>query len=132
MTDPILEAVQQWLAKAQSDWASVEILIKSDSCPADSVCFHCQQYVEKLLKAFLTLHGLEAPKTHDLRRLVQLASPHEPALTDFMDSSDTLTSHGVAIRYPDDFRQIDPDEMNDVVRLAQRFAEILLPELKSK
>ena len=132
MTDPIHEAVQQWLAKAQSDWTTVEILMKSDSCPADSVCFHCQQYVEKLLKAFLTLHELEAPKTHDLRRLVQLALTQEPALTDLMDSSDTLTSHGVATRYPDDFRQIDLKEMNEVVGIARRFAEILLPKLKFK
>lgn len=130
MTDPIREAVQQWLAKAQSDWTTVEILLRSDSCPADSVCFHCQQYVEKLLKAFLTIHGLEAPKTHDLRRLVQLAFPHEPALKDLMDSSDTLTAYGVATRYPDDYRQIDLEEMNKVAGIAKKFAEILLPKLQ--
>ena len=78
MSDQTHEAVKQWLAKANSDWAAIEILTASDRCPTEAVCFHCQQYVEKLLKTFLTLKGIEAPKTHDLRRLIQLASPSEP------------------------------------------------------
>jgi HEPN domain-containing protein len=55
------EAVRQWQAKAQSDWDAVEILTASKRCPADTVCFHCQQCVEKLLKALLTRHGIKAP-----------------------------------------------------------------------
>ncbi len=66
MKDPIREAVKQWLAKAGSDWSTVEILMASEHCPTEAVCFHCQQYVEKILKALLTLKGIEAPKTHDL------------------------------------------------------------------
>lgn len=62
MNDETREAVQQWQAKAQSDWTTIEILMSSEQCPADAVCFHCQQFVEKLLKAILTKHGIEAPK----------------------------------------------------------------------
>ncbi len=72
------EAVRQWRVKAQSDWDAVEILTSSKRCPTDTVCFHCQQFVEKLLKALLTRHDIEAPKTHDLRRLIQLALPFAP------------------------------------------------------
>ena len=75
MSDETGEAVRQWRAKARSDWTTVEILLGSERCPADTVCFHCQQLVEKLLKALLTRHGIEAPKTHDLRRLIRLAEP---------------------------------------------------------
>ena len=69
----------------------------------DTVCFHCQQFVEKLLKALLTCHRVEAPKTHDLRRLIQLAEPFAPELSRFSDASDVLTAHGLETRYPDDW-----------------------------
>jgi HEPN domain-containing protein len=129
MNDDLRDGAGQWQAKAQSDWTTVQILLASEQCPADTVCFHCQQYVEKLLKAVLTLHSIEAPRTHDLRRLVQLAQPYVPGLSDLSDSSDTLTVHGVETRYPGDWRQIEPEEMQAVVELAEKFGKIILPKL---
>jgi HEPN domain-containing protein len=32
----------------------------------DIIGFHCQQAVEKCLKAFLVLHDIEPPRSHDL------------------------------------------------------------------
>ena len=129
MNDDIRESVRQWRGKAQSDWTTVEILLASEQCPADTVCFHCQQFVEKLLKALLTRYEIEAPKTHDLRRLIQLAQPYVPELSQLADSSDALTVHGVETRYPGEWRQIAPEEMNEVVELARKFGEILLGKL---
>lgn len=72
MNAATLEALRQWVTKAESDWQTVLILSAHEECPRDAVCFHCQQHVEKLLKGLLTLHGIEAPRTHNLRRLIQL------------------------------------------------------------
>ncbi len=129
MNDDTSEAVEQWRTKAQSDWTAVEILLASDRCPADVLCFHCQQFVEKLLKALLTRHGIEAPKTHDVRRLIQLADPFAPELSRFSHASDTLTAHGVGTRYPDDWYAIEPAEMNEVVELATKLGDILCSKL---
>jgi hypothetical protein len=61
--------------------------------------FHCQQAVEKLLKAWLSLGGIAFPRTHDLRLLLQLVEDIDPqAATQFQDLED-LTDYGV--------RQID-------------------------
>ncbi len=130
MNEQTREAVRQWRAKAQSDWDAVEILTASKRCPAETVCFHCQQFVEKLLKALLTRHGIEAPKTHDLRRLIQLAEPFAPEISLLADVSDELTVHGVETRYPGDWRKIRPPEMKRVVELARRFGDILLAKLE--
>lgn len=119
MKDDTAEAVRQWRTKAESDWQTVEILMASDRRPADVVCFHCQQFVEKLLKALLTLHGIEAPRTHDIRRLICLAEGFAPELSPFAEPSDTLTVHGVETRYPGDWVEIEPNEMDAVVRLAR-------------
>jgi len=130
MNEQTREAVRQWRAKAQSDWDAVEILTASKRCPAETVCFHCQQFVEKLLKALLTRHGIEAPKTHDLRRLIQLAKPFVPELSLLADVSDELTIHGVEARYPGDWTQIKKSEMKRAVQLAKRFGDILLVKLE--
>ena len=93
MNDETREAARQWRTKAQSDRAAVEILTASDRCPPDTVCFHCQQSVEKLLKALLSLNGIETPRTHDLRRLIRLAEPFAPDLAQLVDAADTLTPY---------------------------------------
>ena len=129
LNDQTREAVRQWRTKAQSDWKAVEILMAGEQCPADMVCFHCQQFVEKLLKATLTRHGIEAPKTHDLRRLIQLAEPYAPELSQLADASDTLTIHGVEARYPGDWRQVTSGEMKELVELSRKFGAMLLSKL---
>ena len=129
MNDEVKESVQQWRTQAQSDWSTVEILLDSKQCPAEVVCFHCQQFAEKLLKGFLTLNNIEAPRTHDLRRLIQLAEPYAEDLSGLADLSDRLTVHGVETRYPGDWQVVEAKEMNEVVALAEKFGKILLPKL---
>jgi len=130
MNDDTGELVRKWNEKAQSDWTTVEILLAHEQCPAETVCFHCQQFVEKLLKALLTRHGIEAPKTHDLRRLIELAEALAPGLSQFIDVSDKLTAHGVVTRYPGDSFPVAPDEMNEVVKISKRIGDVLLAKLK--
>lgn len=84
---------------------------------------------KKLLKALLTLHRVEAPRTHDLRRLIQLATPSAPQLGSFADRCDDLSVHGVQSRYPDDWVEITAAEMNQVVELARELKPVLMSEL---
>lgn len=130
MRDDIDDAVRQWLAKAEMDWASVEILSEHPNGPRQAICFHCQQYVEKLLKALLTHYQIEAPRTHDLRRLIQLAAPCAPRLPALADRADPLSMAGVEIRYPDEWREVPTEEMREMMVLAEEFAAIILPLLK--
>lgn len=131
MSEELAEAAQAWLAKAQEDWAAVEILSQADNSPRDVVCFHCQQYVEKLLKSLLTLHNLEFPKTHALDELVALAMPFVPELSDLRDGAEALNEHAVQTRYPTDRAETDLARMNDMIAIARQFADVLLPELPS-
>jgi HEPN domain-containing protein len=130
MNDQTRDAVAQWLVKARNDWTTVEILLASGHAPAEAVCFHCQQYVEKLLKAVLTHEGTEAPKTHDLRRLIQLVESSIPELSSFVDAADGLTIYGVQTRYPCDWQPAGPDEMSRAVRLANQFGDLLIPQIE--
>ena len=48
------------------------------------------------------------------------------------DAADALTIHGVASRYPDDWREVGEEEMNQMVELTRQFRGILLPKLESQ
>jgi len=130
MNEATLEVVSQWMKKAESDWEAILILAAHEPCPRDTVCFHCQQHVEKLVKALLTLRGIEAPRTHNLRRLLQLVEPVSDDLVALIDAADNLTVHGVASRYPDDWREIGEDEMRETIELVTQFRAALLPKLR--
>lgn len=129
MNDDISELVQQWKQKALSDWRAVEILKNDKDCPCEVVCFHCQQFVEKLLKALLTLHNIEAPKTHDLRRLIDLAKKFAPELVLLSEPSDKLTFHGVETRYPGDSYPVSRTDMDEIIAISKEFGDILLKKL---
>jgi HEPN domain-containing protein len=126
MNSELRQIVHQWMGKARDDWATVTILIQSEYCPNDIVCFHCQQYVEKLLKGFLTACEVEFPKTHDLRRLIQLCV-NLPALSSLSEKADELTNYGVQSRYPDAFSSTTKKQVKVTVAAARSFADLLEP-----
>ncbi len=70
MTEEI-EVSKQWIAKAKNDLLNVDNNLKAEEIPFDTVCFHCQQAVEKLLKAYLVANSNSYPITHDLILLLE-------------------------------------------------------------
>ncbi len=58
-----------WLARARDDLRGAEIDLAASPPLLGDAAFHCQQAVEKALKAFLTWHDRPFRKTHDLVEL---------------------------------------------------------------
>lgn len=58
--------VCDWCAKVASDMRAVQVLIAPLTAVPEAACFHCQQAVEKVLKAWLVWRGMAAPRTHDI------------------------------------------------------------------
>jgi HEPN domain-containing protein len=126
MNDAVGEFAKQWLIKAQEDWDVVQILIKDPNPPTGSVCFHCQQCAEKLIKAVLTRNSVEFPKTHDIERLIKLTGNFVSGLDELSPFAQKLTAHGVNTRYPADMKIVDLSEMNEVVEITEKFRKVIL------
>lgn len=92
--------VRQWVEKAEEDFRNAEhTLTLKERCPFGTVVFHAQQTAEKYLKALLTLHAVEFPKSHDLGELSRLLPQGiQPPLTP--REEETLTGYAVVTRYP--------------------------------
>ncbi|MBM3436651.1 MAG: HEPN domain-containing protein [Bacteroidetes bacterium] len=62
--------VQQWLVKANDDIVVIERLMEYEIVAKGAVGFHCQQAMEKFLKAFLIFHGIDIARTHNIEYLL--------------------------------------------------------------
>ena len=60
------------LQRAHHDEVLVQEVLDAEHVADEIVGFHCQQALEKLLKALLSLRGVRYRKTHDLRELMDL------------------------------------------------------------
>ena len=68
----LLDYINDWKQKGANDLASACKLINTDEAITDTGCFHCQQAVEKYLKAFLLSKNIEFKNTHSLTYLLEL------------------------------------------------------------
>lgn len=87
------------LARADADLAAVRALETADAVPDEIVGFHSQQAAEKLLKAVLAAHGIEFPRTHSLRYLLDQLTDHGLAPPPTLHGITDLYPFGVQLRY---------------------------------
>jgi len=96
------EIVRQWLAKAEQDMKAGEALLAAEPPFLYPACFHAQQAAEKYLKALLTWHQIEFPKTHAIEQLLDLVKEADAEIASSLRDAVVLTPYSVDIRYPGD------------------------------
>jgi HEPN domain-containing protein len=100
--DEIVKGIaNKWIEKAEKDLLTSERELSFQDPVTDTVCFHCQQAVEKYLKAFLVFHQVYFTKTHNIGSLIELCATIDASFNDELEDADTLTDYAVEIRYPD-------------------------------
>ncbi len=112
--------VAQWIAKATQDLTAATTLLGAEPPLFYPACFHAQQAAEKFLKAFLTFHQIEFPKTHSIGDLLDLSRRTAPDLADKLRDTVALTPFGVELRYPGDAPEPDLTEAQQAIAMAER------------
>jgi len=100
--------VRSWMLKERSDLRSARALAALPDPATDTALCHCQQAAEKALKAYLALRDHPLARTHDLERLLDLASRLEPAFARLEGASEVLNPYATAFRYPSLLETPDP------------------------
>ena len=98
--------VRQWLDKAAADFDAAEQLSAHGGRFREIVAFHCQQAVEKYLKALLVQRQVEFPKTHDIAKLLDRVATVIADIAESLRDADVLTPFGVEARYPSDAPEV--------------------------
>ena len=123
MNEATIDFIKQWLLKANEDLLVVDKLTEYEIIATSSVCFHCQQAVEKFLKAFLIANGVEVKKTHNIEYLLSECADFDKDFAD-IDPKE-LSDFGVDVRYPGDMFVPDQDETLEYKNLAMEIKGIV-------
>jgi hypothetical protein len=126
--------IQAWLIRARNDLANAEFTAAHRNDLLDTAVYHCQQTAEKALKAFLTSAGLSIPKTHDLGKLVQLATACHIQFAQLQAIADALTPFATEFRYPADDEAPMPtiQQANQALAAARRIYDFVLSILPTE
>lgn len=116
---------EELLQLAKADEEAAAVLASHGGLDAIA-CFHCQQAAEKALKALLSHLDQDYPPTHDLIRLLQLATPGNPELNRHHAGLEILRPYAVDVRY---FLADRPT--SDDLREAQRIVRELLASIQT-
>jgi len=128
------EIINKWVAKAGSDIRSAEILLNNaENPPTDAICFHAQQAVEKLLKAYLTSVDIKAGKTHDILSLLELCIEKDKEFETLpIEKLGKLTFYAVELRYPDEFYIPTYEEAEESLNLAKMVEKFVIEKLQKQ
>ena len=124
--------VNDWILLADKDLYVSELLINDEHPLTNIVAFHCQQTIEKYLKAFLIENDIPLIKTHDLIKLNGMIKE----IKDLgIDESKLILINEVYVeaRYPGELGLI-PDGLPTVeqaiefINIAKEIKEIIIKE----
>lgn len=111
---------EEWLRHAQSDLHLARLGSHQPGVLREQVCFHAQQAAEKALKAVLLKRGIDFPFTHDLEALLELADRGGVALPPEVANSGALTPYAVETRYPGSLEELESDQVDEALRVAEQ------------
>jgi len=124
------EIVRQWLANAEQNMKAGEALLVAEPPLLYPACFHAQQAAEKYLKALVTWHQIEFPKTHAIEQLLDLVKDAEPETASSLRDAVALTPYDVDIRYPGNQPEPNLEEAREAVEPARIVRDTVLDRLK--
>jgi HEPN domain-containing protein len=130
MDEVTAEIVRQWFRKAEHDLQNIRNNLSAEIIPTDTVCFHAQQAIEKLLKAMLVANSRNISKTHDLVKLLTDVADILPELLPYEEQLEDISEYGVGVRYPDDFFEPTLDEARHAYEVALNIESIILNRIK--
>jgi len=121
------DELREWLRLAQQDMLAARR--PHEGRLYEGACFHCQQAVEKLLKAYLRWENQDPPKIHDLTVLLDLCQRIEAPFANDRDRWEWLTGFGVTFRYPTEVPRPDVAEATGALEAAEDCWTALLSKL---
>lgn len=108
----------EWMANAKEDITVAGILVKESDC-RKSCAFHCQQAIEKALKAYMLIVTGRLLDGHNLTWLCKQALKHDNEFKQWLDESASLNHYYIETRYPPDIPlKIDENRINYIYSMA--------------
>ncbi|MBM2817043.1 MAG: hypothetical protein HW421_3805 [Ignavibacteria bacterium] len=122
----LTEQSKQWIENADHDLGSAKIILLHLPDYFDTILFHCQQAVEKYIKAILVFNEIEFERSHDLVYLLELLSGIYEISEDKYKKAVSLNGYSVQIRYPNKIMKLSKEELEEAISISQEFMELTI------
>lgn len=116
-----IEEIKEWIEKADHDLGSAKIIYLHLPDYFDTIAFHCQQAVEKYIKAVLVFYNTEFQRSHDLVYLLELLSSKIEIDEAKFRKAFILNNFGVQIRYPNKTIKLTKEELETAIQISEEF-----------
>jgi|DewCreStandDraft_4_1066084.scaffolds.fasta_scaffold21590_2 HEPN domain-containing protein len=122
--------VKKWILKAMEDYKTIqhEFIFPEKEIITSTVCFHSQQFVEKVLKAYLTYKKVDFKKTHNIDLLLKFCIEKDNEFKELYVGD--LTTYAVEIRYPDEFYIPSLKEAKQCFNIVDKVKNFVFKKLK--
>lgn len=114
-TDP-----REWLRRARSNLTRAKTPSNDPQILLEDLCFDAQQAAEKALKAIAVALQIPFRKTHSLVELFDILGRAGVTIPDDVKEAAKLTVYAVETRYPGFYDEVDVEEYEEAVYLAER------------
>jgi HEPN domain-containing protein len=115
----VLGTAQEWLKRAKGNLALAKQPKPKDAF-WDDLCFDAQQAAEKSMKAVLVHRGMDFPRTHNIRALLELLDPTGSQISKEIWQAISLSNYAVETRYPGPTEPVTRNEYRQAVVLAEQ------------
>jgi HEPN domain-containing protein len=122
----LINGTKEWIEKADHDLGSAKIIYLHLPDYFDTIAFHCQQAVEKYIKAVLFFNKIEFQRSHDLIYLLELLSGKIEIEEDWYKIAVSLNNFSVQIRYPNTIIKLSKEEIESSIHIAEDFRKFAI------
>lgn len=123
---------RDWLERAREDILCAKVLCESEKCN-NSAAFHCQQCIEKALKAYILLKSDSLVDGHNLTWLCRQAMRHDQRFDEWLDESASLNKCYIETRYPADLPlSLNQGEVARYYKMAQEMYRFICGEFEAR
>jgi len=128
---PDSQVVEEWIDRAEQDYENALQILRRRKRPSPaSVCYNCQQSIEKYLKAFLLKTRGGFQHTHKLEELNAQCAQEDGTFLLIEDWVTPLTEYAIKGRYPQ--AGITMDDARQAVATLKQVRKFIAPKLGIK
>ena len=115
--------------KADHDLGTAKLIYLHLPNYFETIAFHCQQAVEKYLKAALIFNDIEYPYSHDLIYLLELLSIKVNIEPGIYKNALSLNEYSVKIGYPNKVIFLSKEELESAIKIAEFFRDFVMQQI---
>lgn len=120
-----VEEIKQWVIKGDHDLGTAKVTYLYIPEYLDTVTFHCQQAVEKYLKAYLVFQTMSFKFSHDLVYLLDLITQKDSDFECYYDTVSELQGYAVEIRYPNETIYLSNEKVEKAMMIAKNVRDFV-------